>query len=449
MPELPIDCLREIIELVDDRYSLYTCLFVNRLWCELSARILWRYQAYHSLWRCPKVLITLVSCLPKDSKEYLLKNKITIPPQTPSFNYASFCRVLSVDIIDDMIHHTFGRHPNIYSTNINNKHLIWQELFKSYMNNIPSLRVLKNLSQASNVNFINYHGAKDCLRHLSVLKCGSEVNSEFFLQMSKFCNNIQSISLKFEFEISNGLSEFISSQKNLKSISIINNVNWSNWKVILPSLSKHADTLTEMKIKGYGFYGSLAFIATFTKLHKIFISSCGFDDLKDLRQVTFPHLKILKIPGIYPNLENLGYFLEINGKNLIEFDIGAFHILPELDLAKLCPNLKIYSMVDDVDDMRIIFKSCQQLESITVRVYELLLISEKEILEIVVSNSPKEFYELKLYYADVIESKLTPEDLETFFVSWSHRRPLKPLSFIISYNEFYLTSLDANDEHME
>jgi hypothetical protein len=43
MSQLPADCLNEIFEhLADDKFVIYSCLTVNRLWCEIAVRILWR-----------------------------------------------------------------------------------------------------------------------------------------------------------------------------------------------------------------------------------------------------------------------------------------------------------------------------------------------------------------------------------------------------------------------
>ena len=43
MSQLPADFINEIFEyLDDDKITLYSCLLVNRLWCEVSVRILWR-----------------------------------------------------------------------------------------------------------------------------------------------------------------------------------------------------------------------------------------------------------------------------------------------------------------------------------------------------------------------------------------------------------------------
>src|SRR5436190_23666428 len=79
---LPTDCLNEILEnLEKDRITLHSCLLVNRLWCEISVRILWRdiwsfYSVFRRSQMTPLILSTLIACLPNESKENLHKNKI-------------------------------------------------------------------------------------------------------------------------------------------------------------------------------------------------------------------------------------------------------------------------------------------------------------------------------------------------------------------------------------
>src|SRR5438270_9754813 len=91
MSQLFEDCLNEIVEyLEEDKVTLRSCLLVNRLWCEVSVRILWRSIRNYN---------TLIACLPNDSKDILLKNGIitsTSASKSPMFNYASFCKFLSV-----------------------------------------------------------------------------------------------------------------------------------------------------------------------------------------------------------------------------------------------------------------------------------------------------------------------------------------------------------------
>src|ERR1700727_1627625 len=108
MPQLPADCLAVIFEyLEEDVITLHACLLVNRLWCEISVKILWR-----DIWKFEYGIIsknrlkvesamfnTLISCLPNESKELLHENKIYIQTPTsrpPLFNYTAFCKVLSI-----------------------------------------------------------------------------------------------------------------------------------------------------------------------------------------------------------------------------------------------------------------------------------------------------------------------------------------------------------------
>src|ERR1043165_9545313 len=112
-------CLNEIFEnLEEDKITLHSCLLVSRLWCEVSVRILWRniwsfkysvtYE--HQLKVGSAILSTLVACLPNESKELLHKNEIFISTPTsnpPLFNYASYCKVLSIYEIGQMIDDVF------------------------------------------------------------------------------------------------------------------------------------------------------------------------------------------------------------------------------------------------------------------------------------------------------------------------------------------------------
>src|ERR1043166_6722154 len=109
---IPVDCLNEVFEkLEDDKITLHSCLLVNRLWCRISVRILWRNiwsfkYSYNRLKGASAILRTLISCLPNESKELLRMNEIFISTpasKLPLFNYASFCRVLVINEIGQII----------------------------------------------------------------------------------------------------------------------------------------------------------------------------------------------------------------------------------------------------------------------------------------------------------------------------------------------------------
>src|SRR5438034_4683980 len=113
MSQLPADCINEIFEyLDDDKITLYSCLLVNRLWCEVSVRILWRDIRNYD---------TLIACLPNESKEILFRNNIITSTSTlkPQFNYASFCKSLSVDDVYCKIRTYLNKQQHISSQNLN------------------------------------------------------------------------------------------------------------------------------------------------------------------------------------------------------------------------------------------------------------------------------------------------------------------------------------------
>jgi hypothetical protein len=112
----PAECLDEIFEyLEDDKLILYLCLLVNRFWCKIAVRILWRniwdfkntYQQQRPLSVASSILSTLITCLPNESKELLYKNEIFISAPTsnpPLFNYPEFCKVLSINEITKIVY---------------------------------------------------------------------------------------------------------------------------------------------------------------------------------------------------------------------------------------------------------------------------------------------------------------------------------------------------------
>jgi len=69
---------------------------------------------------------------------------------------------------------------------------------------------------------------------------------------------------------------------------------------------------------------------------------------------------------------------------------------------------------------------CQRLESIKI----LNRSNEREILEIIVEYLPKSFRELELYHVES-DSRLTTEELESFFMKWGNRVPRKSLLLLL------------------
>jgi hypothetical protein len=450
MFQLPVDCLNEIVEYIEeDNITLYSCLLVNRLLCKISVRILWRnIQNYK----------TIIACLPNESKEILLKNKIIISTsnlKTPLFNYVSFIKSLSIYNIDNIIKSILQNFQSITPQSLNyKKYIVAIEIYKLFMNQISLKELYFNsykMIDTPMINFISYPGAKDCLKYLSSLICRSNIYPEFFYQLSKLCHNIQYLAISFEKIISNGLTDLISVQKNLKYLKMYS-YNREDLTNIIQSLTKIPNTLIKYELYGGRHYIPLSFITKFTNLQEIVLSfhiytynSNYFKYFEKLKYITFTKLKILKFPFGHPSVEVLIKFLESNGKNLKEFHICCSDNSLCLAIAKFCPNLrKFFSMENnEIELLKKFFISCQYLESIEIWCGDNYL-NDKKVLEVVANYSPRNFYELKLYYVINTKSEILSKELEKFFINWKNRTYQKSLSFIIEgYN------LEMTNEIME
>ncbi|RIA99328.1 hypothetical protein C1645_811565 [Glomus cerebriforme] len=451
--QLNYDCLRKIFKyLEEDQNTLHSCLLVNHLWCEASVVTLWR-----DIWRYKykdyQIFSTLIACLPNKSKNLLYKNKIFITTPTykpPLINYVSYCKVLSICKIDRMIERVL---ENQQITN-SNKYLLSNEILKMFMmNQISSLKSLDYysgyLKKARDVHFTDFPGAKEYLMNLSELYCSSD-NSKFLYKMSEICQRIQTLAITFKDVISNGVAKLISSQKNLKHLRLVQTFDGMCWTEIIPSLKIQSIELTKLYLSSYSVNVPISFIINFKNLQELVLSfkseRAFLDNFDQLKQVTFPQLKVLKFLDECPKVETLIEFLEINGKNLEELYVTNNDNLLNLAIAGLCPNLKsLYAIFkdDEIETLKVILSSCQHLESIRVWCDGEYL-NEKDFLGILAKYSSKNLYELRIYYVFDGPSEIFPEELEEFFINWRNRIPL---SFIVKGS--CVNSFENKKENME
>ncbi|GBC00078.1 hypothetical protein RclHR1_03740002 [Rhizophagus clarus] len=447
--QLDYDCLDKIFEyLEEDKTTLHSCLLVNRLWREVSVGILWRniwsFKYSNRVDVISQILSTLIACLPNGSKDLLFKNGIFIETPTykpPLFNYASYCKVLSVHKIDQMIEYVLENHHIANSS----KYLLLQEILKMFMmNQIKSLKSLDYYYSGGNpkrdyyIHFTGFPGAKEYLRNLSELYCSSNIYFKFFHEISQICCNIRTLTIRFKDIISNGLENLIFSQKKLKHLKLIQDPDGMCWSEIIPSLTNHSIKLTKLYLCSYSVNVPLSFIGKYFKtLQELVLSfkseEAFLDNFDQLQYVTFPRLKVLKFLDECPRFEVLTNFLETNGKNLEELYVANNDNSLNLDIAKFCLNLKsLYTIFkeDEVETLRAILSNCQYLESIGVWCDGEYL-NEKEFLENLAKYSSKYFNELRICYVYDGPSEIFPEELEEFFINWKNRIPRKPLSFII------------------
>ena len=156
------------------------------------------------------------------------------------------------------------------------KYLILQEPLKTMMTQISPLKALYCGSRFSRtikgLPFTYFPGAKDFLTGLSVFGCDSNLYSEFFHQFSQVCHNVRSLTITFQNTlVSNGLKKFVSSQDRLNYLRLdLSELDYKNWMDIIPALTKHSNTLTNLCILIENDW-RLSFIASFVNLQEFIL----------------------------------------------------------------------------------------------------------------------------------------------------------------------------------
>ncbi|PKC70344.1 hypothetical protein RhiirA1_454910 [Rhizophagus irregularis] len=456
MSQLNIDCLNEIFKYIDDDdiVTLSSCLLVNQLWCQVSVRILWRNVSNYNT----SNFNTLIACLPNESKKILNENGINI--STPNskfltFNYSTFCKILSINQVHYKIELLLRNQQTIsYRKLTKYTYLVVKEILKMFMNNIPSLKSLSYLKNLNiNLNLLRYNKEKVCLKNLTELHCSSDISNKFFYQLSRICNNLLLIGIMIKcHSIPIRLAELISVQKNLKSFYMIIDCSMDDILCNIPLLmTKLPNTLMSLYLSAGTCNYSLSFITNFTNLQKLELSfnSTLYLDFEKLQYANFPQLQVLIIKFARPKFELLINFLENNGKNLKELYLDHYDNSFNLAVAKFCPNLlKLYTIFtnEELETLKMVLISCQYIESIELFCDEYL--SDKKALEMIVNYSHEYLCEIVITY-DYQESRLLPEELEFFFINWTSHIPQKSLSLEIIRCENDKTSLDTDHENMK
>ncbi|CAB4427268.1 unnamed protein product [Rhizophagus irregularis] len=463
MPQLLADCLDEVIEyLNDDKYSLHSCLLVNRLWCRVTVGILWRDCNNYNI----SDYRTLINCLPDESKKILKENGIIISTSHPIFNYAIFCKVLSISKVHEKIIHLLENQYNLLENLINYTHIVVQEICKMYMNQ-TSLKVLEYV-QYSDVTYDIYPSPRDFLKNLTELTFSSNISPELLINSTQTCHNLFLLDVVIIYHVPKELVDLITIQKNLKCFGMMIHNGPKDEINSIPLLTMELPkTLTRFVVVGGNYKISLSFLVNFTNLQELEISfdfSECIESFEKLQDAIFPQLQILIIKYSCPRMEFLIKFLKNNGKNLkkihIDVDDCESGISEDSDedsinslnltIAKYCPNIrKLSTGFSDkaLETLKILFNNCQYLESIKIWCGDRFL-NEKEALETVLKYS-KNIYEIILQYQFDLKFELYPSELESFFIDWKKRIPQKPLSFVIIDSAFCKNRLDKNVENMK
>src|SRR5579871_1430436 len=95
-------------ELQDDSKTLFSCLMVNRLWCETVIPVLWRNPWRYDIKHRNKssLYCIIIFYLTANIKEVLTRQGVKLPPTSYKsllFDYLSLCRSMNINVINEII----------------------------------------------------------------------------------------------------------------------------------------------------------------------------------------------------------------------------------------------------------------------------------------------------------------------------------------------------------
>src|SRR2546430_617157 len=175
-------------ELQDDSKSLFSCLMVNRIWCETVIPVLWRNPWRYGIDYSNKsyLFAIFIYCLPNDVRESLTSEGIQLLPnsyQPLLFDYFSFCKSINADVMNDVI--------STGASSDYERFLLQQEFYNILMRKCPELKYLDMGSIKHQIFY--FPEAKTRLESLCELRCDTSTDPLYFYGLANICQYIQKI----------------------------------------------------------------------------------------------------------------------------------------------------------------------------------------------------------------------------------------------------------------
>ncbi|GBC07417.1 hypothetical protein RclHR1_07450005 [Rhizophagus clarus] len=457
MSKLNRDVLSLIFEeLQEDSKSLFSCLMVNRLWCEIGVPILWKNPwCYNGInYSSKSTLLGIISCYLFDDIKKLITNQvIQLPSNSLLFDYFSFCKSINVNVISSII--------SIGSPLFYNQFVLQQEFYNFIMKKCLELRYLDIRSIKHQIFY--FPEAKARLESICELKCDTSIDSSYFYGLSQLCQYIQKlIIINIDPKPNHGIVKLVEVQKNLKhfewkDVFYGDYLTEDPYKKIFLTLEKKVDNLEYLKVfflyvDGIENKTLQRILAKFYKL-RILISDGFFfftkEQLEQLKKQVYHDLEILNIE--WNSLNVISCIVENSGEHLKKILFRPYDTI-EFDYYNLYENSlnyirKIYENCPSIEYLAIVFSSskehftefekllkvCRNLKSLLLTIcyiYEEEITSEKivengeELLKVLINSAPNNLKEIRFYN----DFKFSLESLEEFLEKWRGRSALSILT---------------------
>jgi hypothetical protein len=425
-------------ELQEDSKSLFTCLMVNRPWCETVIPILWRNPWCYDINYGNKdfLFMIIASYLPDDIKESLTKQGIQLlsaSSQLLLFDYLSFCRSINIGTINII--------TSIGSPLVYNQFLLQQEFYGLFMKKFPELKYL-------DIKFIKHQifyfpEAKLRFESLCELKCDTSIDSSYYYGLAHLCQYIQRLII-VNVNSNNylGIAKLIEVQKNLKHFEWKDDYDLyspgsdlDSYKEILLALEKSANTINHLNT--YFVFTCHTLQKVLPKLHKLKTLITNFDSFNEeqLKMCVYHGLEIFKID--YYELKAASIIIENSGGHLKKIlldpsesfirDFTENSLILIRSIHKNCPSIEYLSLAfspskEHFAELEKLLNTCQNLKSLLLDIFDHTyeFIEEKtleygeKLLKILLSSTPNNIKEIR-FCGDL---KFSLEVLEEFLGKW-------------------------------
>ncbi|RIA98964.1 hypothetical protein C1645_812141 [Glomus cerebriforme] len=453
-------------ELQDDPKSLFSCLMINSLWCEVGIPVLWKNPwCYENniIYRNKSSLYNIItSYLPDDVKEYLTSQGIQLSCQTLLFDYLYFCRSMNVKVINDII--SIG-----ISFSACNQFFLQQEIYTLFMNKFPEL---KYLDMRSNEHQIFYFPeAKTRLDSLCELTCDASIHYAYFYGLSYICNNIEKLIIfNTSSEGNYGIIRLIEVQGNLKYFEWNDCEDFDPFDIyeeIFLTLTKKADTLTHFITN---FQESCEFTfpsRILSEFHNLKTLKLNFHSIFDysydeqLKESGFPNLEILQlndftlISTVSCIIKNSGGHLRkilVNNYDFSEDNFAEESFILIDAVYKNCPLIEYLSLAFPSSDEHFVefeklLKVCQHLKVLGLSIsnieeisnsHEEISAGREKLLKALIRSASINLREIKFFEQHF---KFSLETLEDFLENWRGRPALTIFMYASGYEEKEYTGI--------
>jgi hypothetical protein len=443
-------------ELQGNLSSLFSCLMVNRLWCEAVVPILWKnLWSYNDIVhknRSRSCLFFIISCyLIDDIKEFITEQGIQLPSdsnQSPLFDYFTFCRSINVKVINSVI--------SIGSSLAHNQFFIQQKFYHLLIKKCPKIKYLDMESIKHQIFY--FPEANTRLESLCELKCDTSTDSSYFYGLSLLCQNIQRIIIvNMNPKPNHGIARLIEVQKKLKHFEWIDDyyndddLTGDPCKEIFLALEEKADNLNHLRVlsrymDNVGFIFFKILIKSY-KLKILIYDGFNFftkEQIEQLRMMTYHELEILNLEWSSLNvissiIENSGGHIKkilFRPRDIIVNDIYEFKENSLNFIRKIyenCPSIEYLSITFSPSKKHFaefdkLLKICQNLKSLSLIIRDVnkretkkkILENGKNLLKILIRSAPINLKEIKFYD----HFKFPLKNFEKFLEKWRGRSAL-------------------------